>query len=66
MPGIFTCFAGNVPRFAMRLTWTMTTPPQRFVACASESISQKTASCSIVTLPSSSAVVPRRKQTSTS
>ena len=38
-------------------------PPARRVACAIASISPNTASCSIVTLPSSSAVVPRRNAT---
>ena len=40
-------------------------PPARRVACAIASISPRTASSSIVTLPSSSAVVPRRKATVT-
>ena len=53
-----------MPRLAIRLTWTITRPPQRLVAWASDSISRNTASCSMVTLPSSSAVVPRKKQTS--
>ena len=47
----------------MRLTCTMTMPPARRVACAIASISPSTASSSIVTLPSSSAVVPRRNAT---
>ena len=65
MPGIFTCFGGSVPRNAIRLTWAMTMPPARRAACAIEIISPKTASCSIVMLPSSSALVPRTSATST-
>ena len=49
---------------AMRLTCTMTMPPLRRVACAIDSISPGIASCSMVMLPSSSAVVPRRNATS--
>ena len=64
MPGILTAFAGSVRRSAMRFTCTTTRPPQRFAACAIDSISPKIASSSMVTLPSSSAVVPRRKQAS--
>ena len=64
MPGIFTVRGGSVPRCARRLTCTTTMPPLRRVACAIDSISPGIASCSIVTLPSSSAVVPRRKATS--
>jgi hypothetical protein len=49
----------------MRLTCTTTMPPACRVACAIASISPSTASSSIVTLPSSSAVVPRRNATVT-
>ena len=64
MPGILTCLGGSVPRLASRLTCTMTMPPARRTACAIEIISPKIASCSMVTLPSSSAVVPRSSATS--
>jgi hypothetical protein len=46
-----------------RWTCTITIPPEFFVACAIESVSNVAASRSIVTLPSSSAVVPRRNAT---
>lgn len=61
--GTFTRFGGKVSRRATRLTCTITTPPARRVACAIASISPSTASSSIVTLPSSSAVVPRMNVT---
>ena len=47
-----------------RSTCTITIPPEFFVACAIESMSKVAASRSIVTLPCSSAVVPRRNATS--
>src|SRR5690348_11691143 len=65
MPGMRTLFAFSVLRRAMRFTCTTTMPPARRVACAIASISPSTASSSIVTLPSSSAVVPRRNAMST-
>ena len=65
MPGILTSLPGSAPRRAMRFTCTITMPPARRVACAIASISPNTASSSIVTLPSSSAVVPRRNATLT-
>ena len=51
-------------RVVTRSTCTITIPPEFFVACAIESASSVAASRSIVTLPSSSAVVPRRNATS--
>ena len=46
-----------------RSTWTSTMPPEFFTAWAMDSTSMVRASRSIVTLPSGSAVVPRRKAT---
>ena len=54
-----------VARGRDRSTWTITVPPEFFVACAIASESSVIASCSVVMLPSASAVVPRRNATST-
>ena len=51
-------------RVVTRSTCTITIPPEFFAACAIESVSNVAASRSIVTLPCSSAVVPRRNATS--
>ena len=64
MPGIRTSCGERRWRLVTRSTCTITIPPEFFVACAIESMSNVAASRSIVTLPSSSAVVPRRNATS--
>ena len=63
MPGIFTCRGFRLPRSAMRSTCTMTRPPQLCAAMAMDSASSVSASRSMVTLPSGSAVVPRTMPT---
>ncbi len=59
-----TSRGGSTWRVVTRSTCTITIPPEFFVAWAIESESSVAASRSIVTLPSPSAVVPRRKATS--
>jgi hypothetical protein len=63
MPGTFTCRGLSVPRSAIRSTWTMTTPPEFLAAIAIACASSVSASFSMVTLPSGSAVVPRMMPT---
>ncbi len=53
--------AGSVPRLASRLTCTTTAAPSLRPACALDSTSPGIASCSMETLPSSSAVDPLSK-----
>ena len=59
-----TSRGGSVWRVVTRSTCTITIPPEFFVAWAMESESSVAASRSIVTLPSASAVVPRKNATS--
>jgi hypothetical protein len=62
-PGIFTWRGFSEPRSAMRSTWTMTMPPELCAAIAIACASRVSASFSMVTLPSGSAVVPRMMPT---
>ena len=64
-PGIFTWRGLSEPRAATRSTCTMTRPPELCAAIATASASCVSASRSIVTLPSVSAVVPRTSATVT-
>ncbi len=63
MPGILTWRGLSVSRSAMRSTCTITMPPELRTAIAIASASSVSASRSIVTLPSGSAVVPRTMPT---
>ena len=63
-PGILTCRGDRLPRSATRSTCTMTMPPELRAAMAIACASSVSASRSIVTLPSGSAVVPRTMPTS--
>ena len=64
MPGIFTSRGLSIRMAVVRSTWTITMTPEFLAACAIDSVSRVTASCSIVMLPAGSAVVPRRNATS--
>ena len=59
-PGILTSRGLSVPAAAIRSTWTMTRPLEFLAAMAMARLSSVSASRSMVTLPWSSAVVPRR------
>ncbi len=63
MPGILTCRGLSVPRSASRSTCTITMPPELRAAIAIARPSSVSASRSMVTFPSGSAVVPRTMPT---
>ena len=58
-PGIFTWRGLRLFTSASRSTCAITSPPQLCAAIATDSVSQVSASRSIVMLPAGSAVVPR-------
>src|SRR6266536_6312721 len=62
-PGIRTWRESSVPSAAIRSTWQITYPREFLAAIAIARCSRVSASCSIVMLPSGSAVVPRMKAT---
>ena len=64
MPGMETSLGSSVPFWARYSTWTMTMPPEFFAADATASPSFMTLSFLNEMLPFSSAMVPRRRATS--
>ena len=66
IPGIFTSRGLKLPLSATRSTCTITKPSALCTAVATARASSVSASRSMVMFPSGSAVVPRRKATSSS